>query len=77
MVGVVVSAEVAHPEIKTAVRATAAKAANLFFIAVVSELAGKVDGSWQALTWNPNGGGRDRADLTIFLYGNIDRHEIE
>jgi hypothetical protein len=41
---VVVSAEAAHPEIKTAVRASAAKATSLFLIAVSSELAGRADG---------------------------------
>jgi hypothetical protein len=36
---VVVSEEVAHPEIKMAVSASAAKAISLFFIAVSSALA--------------------------------------
>jgi hypothetical protein len=42
---VVVSAELAHPEIKTAVSASAAKAISLFFIAVNSQAEGKLDAS--------------------------------
>lgn len=50
MVVVVVSAELAHPEIKTAVSASAAKAINLFFIAVNSQGEGKVDASFFCLS---------------------------
>jgi hypothetical protein len=50
VVVVVVSAELAHPEIKTAVSASAAKAINLFFIAVNSQGEGKVDASFFCLS---------------------------
>jgi hypothetical protein len=43
---VVVSDEAAHPEIKTAVGASVAKAISLVFVAVNSELARKANGSW-------------------------------
>jgi hypothetical protein len=45
VVVVVVSAELAHPEIKTAVSASAVKAISLVIIAVTSELARNADGS--------------------------------
>jgi hypothetical protein len=40
----VVSVELAHPEIKTAVSASAAKATSFVFIAIISNLARKADG---------------------------------